>query len=320
MDSAPVTNEPGGDSVAPESPPHAGRLFPGPAGSVGLVLLFWALQALFGVALFVAVRGGWDDPMAGIAVANLVATWLVLRRGMTRNRGRWRGNFTWRLRPWWIAAPAGLIVLGAFTLCDEIASQTLRWLEPPAFLAGLFSGTDDRSTGGGATLVLFLIVAPLTEELIFRGLMLRGLLDHVRPAAAIALSALLFSIAHANPWQFGSTLILGTVLGWIYVRTRSVGLCIAAHAFHNALAIFAPSALAAIPDLGAELGDTSLLVQPWWFVLGGLPVAAAGIWWLQRFPPVAAPASEVPAPPPEPPVAEPNPPDPGAPSAGGEPQ
>ena len=45
------------------------------------------------------------------------------------------------------------------------------------------------------------LLAPLAEEVVFRGAVLRSLLAQMKPWTAIAISALLFSIVHMNPAQ-----------------------------------------------------------------------------------------------------------------------
>ena len=80
------------------------------------------------------------------------------------------------------------------------------------------------------------ILAPLLEELIFRGLLLRGLLNNnVNPWLSIILVALLFGTAHFNPWQFMGAGFLGFIFGFIYWRTKDLWICIFLHFLNNAL-------------------------------------------------------------------------------------
>lgn len=69
------------------------------------------------------------------------------------------------------------------------------------------------------------LLAPVAEEMVFRGAVLRKLLDctgHRYRWVAIAGSALLFGLAHGNAAQMVNALIAGLLLGWMYCRTRSV--------------------------------------------------------------------------------------------------
>lgn len=88
-------------------------------------------------------------------------------------------------------------------------------------------------TGGWPSLLAVCIVAPLIEELLFRGIILRGLLRHYSVSTAILLSTSLFAAAHLTLIQLPTTYLVGALLGWLYVRTHSLWPSIFAHAVHN---------------------------------------------------------------------------------------
>ncbi|MFP4555770.1 MAG: CPBP family intramembrane glutamic endopeptidase [Bacteroidales bacterium] len=77
------------------------------------------------------------------------------------------------------------------------------------------------------------VVAPVLEEFIFRGIMLDGLLKRYSPHKAIIVSSILFGFVHLNPWQLTSAFILGLFIGWVYFKTRSISIAIIIHAFNN---------------------------------------------------------------------------------------
>uniref|UniRef100_UPI0039A415AF CPBP family intramembrane glutamic endopeptidase n=1 Tax=Ornithobacterium rhinotracheale TaxID=28251 RepID=UPI0039A415AF len=82
------------------------------------------------------------------------------------------------------------------------------------------------------------ILAPLLEELIFRGLLLRGLLNaRQNPYISIILTSLLFGLAHGNPWQFLAAGFLGAILGFIYWRTQDLWICIFIHFLNNTISL-----------------------------------------------------------------------------------
>ena len=81
------------------------------------------------------------------------------------------------------------------------------------------------------------ILAPLVEELVFRGAILRALLQGFSNHwVAIALSALLFALVHLNPAQMPHAFCLGLLLGWMYYRTHSIIPGIMVHWVNNTLA------------------------------------------------------------------------------------
>lgn len=81
------------------------------------------------------------------------------------------------------------------------------------------------------------VIAPIVEELIFRGLILHGLRRNYNGFTAVFISALLFALFHLNPWQFPATFLLGLLLGWIVIRTKSIILSILGHSINNLLVL-----------------------------------------------------------------------------------
>lgn len=78
------------------------------------------------------------------------------------------------------------------------------------------------STTGGYAIICLL--APIAEEMVFRGAALRKLLEW-KPQhrwLMITLSALIFACAHMNLTQFLHPLLIGLLLGWMYERTGSI--------------------------------------------------------------------------------------------------
>ena len=69
------------------------------------------------------------------------------------------------------------------------------------------------------------ILAPVAEELVFRGAILRSLMNyfnHRLPWIPIVASALLFGAVHGNMAQFANAFTMGLLLGWLYYRTHSI--------------------------------------------------------------------------------------------------
>ena len=67
------------------------------------------------------------------------------------------------------------------------------------------------------------LLAPLSEELVFRGAILRELLKwKENPWIGIIISAMLFSLVHMNPVQMPHAFLVGILLGWLYYRTDSI--------------------------------------------------------------------------------------------------
>ena len=83
------------------------------------------------------------------------------------------------------------------------------------------------------------ILAPLAEEVVFRGAILRtllGIMSKKNHWVAIMISAAIFGVVHANLAQFVNALLMGLLLGWMYYRTGSLVPGILLHWVNNTMA------------------------------------------------------------------------------------
>ena len=128
------------------------------------------------------------------------------------------------------------------------------------------------------------IFAPVCEEVLCRGIMLRGMAQHISPAKAIIWSSLIFAVIHMNPWQAIPAFVLGCFFGWVYWRTGSLWSTIALHCLNNSTAE-ALSRL--IPNMGVDEGFIDLLPTCQYVLLyaGSLLITAGGIYLLNRIMP-----------------------------------
>lgn len=86
------------------------------------------------------------------------------------------------------------------------------------------------------TLISVSIFAPFFEEWLCRGMIMRGLLGKVSPAAAIIISAVFFAVIHLNPWQAIPAFVLGILFGFVYYKTGSLKLTMLMHCANNTMA------------------------------------------------------------------------------------
>ena len=77
------------------------------------------------------------------------------------------------------------------------------------------------------------IIGPILEELICRGIILKGLLTRYSPKWAIIISTIIFGLLHEFPLQMCGAFLIGLFLGWIYYKTKSIGTVILLHSFAN---------------------------------------------------------------------------------------
>lgn len=132
--------------------------------------------------------------------------------------------------------PSMIVTFGGLQyFLNEINIHFEKILPPPSWFMELFSRLFDSDLGVWGGILRIVIIAPIVEELIFRGVIMAGFSRIYHPVFAILFSALLFALFHLNPWQFPAAFELGLILGWIRIRTGSVLACIAGHAIHNGL-------------------------------------------------------------------------------------
>lgn len=106
------------------------------------------------------------------------------------------------------------------------------------------------------------ILAPVFEEILFRGILLRGMLQNrTHPVIAIVLSSFLFGLAHMNPWQFLGAGVLGATFAYIYYRTKSLWICIFLHSLNNTISYILMIKFQSIEENVTDPNDlTSVLI------------------------------------------------------------
>ena len=172
----------------------------------------------------------------GTGAGMLGAAWLVSRG---KGLGTLRRDFglVVRIRDWpWLAAGVLLQVaaLGAIELLQRAAGDQSSAQETVRVL--------ERSSGPEMLVAILgvALLAPLVEELLFRGLLLRALLRRMDAAPAVALSGALFAAAHLlDPGAaivLAPLLALGIISGTRAVRTGELSQSILLHAGFNLLA------------------------------------------------------------------------------------
>lgn len=139
--------------------------------------------------------------------------------------------------PWVTLYWTALISLGML-----IPSQFVEELIPEAFRQDLASDALKLIMGSPWGYVVIGILAPLTEEVVFRGAIQRAVLKHFstdtpkRLWAGIAFTALLFAVVHGNPAQMPHAFLIGLLLGWMAYRSGSIVPGILLHVINNSVA------------------------------------------------------------------------------------
>lgn len=128
-------------------------------------------------------------------------------------------------------------LIGSQTIISQVNGLVEKVIPPPPWFFELFNSIFESDYGWIGAFIKVSVIAPIVEELLFRGVIMNGLMRNYPKYLAIFFSALLFALFHLNPWQFPATFILGLLLGWLMVRTRNIFVCILGHAINNFLVL-----------------------------------------------------------------------------------
>jgi membrane protease YdiL (CAAX protease family) len=227
---------------APLPPPWPGRtgvvvLVRGAAiGAVGTFTLgvaLWSLEQRYPIARIF----GWP-----VYVLMFLPTLLLARRHLLRPWGLdLAAAFGLRPEPGGIRRLllATFMLIGIGTLADFAISLIAENLRLSTHWTEWFS--EDLVWGGPAALVTalveVLVLAPVLEELVFRGLLYGTLRRCLGPLSAAAVSAGLFAVGHGYGMSgLASVFTAGVIYAWAYEQTGSLLPGMAAHAASNLLA------------------------------------------------------------------------------------
>ena len=193
----------------------------------------------------------WHVAQVGDALAKLVAggviIWILRQNptfaAVSDSRLRWVGIVGAGVLGGLVVAPICMVQL-------QMCSILWQWFNPDAVLPvhPVLLAIRDNAWGwwGGLQLLLTaVVVAPLVEELFFRGLILQTVWHYARQAwLAVIISSVAFGAVHGQPQDILPLCTMGIVLGYLRLRTRSLTACVIAHAVFNArtmiLALYFP--------------------------------------------------------------------------------
>jgi membrane protease YdiL (CAAX protease family) len=213
-----------------------------PSSTIAAFVLTW-VAAVFASSLVIAIGGTPDETSIPLLAASLVVGWSVFLGGtwLTSRRlgtGDVRADFSLTARPIdLLGVPIGiaaqLVLIPAIYL-------PLRAVWPDVFDDDALTETAkdlvDRADGGLIVVLFVLVVigAPFVEEVVYRGLLQRPLLDRL-PAVPVTIGvAAVFALIHFRPVEYPGLFAAGLVFGVCAWRSGRIGMAIAAHVAFNA--------------------------------------------------------------------------------------
>lgn len=241
---------------------------------IGLIVLWGLLQAF--ILLFLSKLG--HDPLKNpdwkdIALISGVSGFLTAQAGAILGGFSLIEMLSARFRPL-ILVPLILSLLGLSILSSEL-SNLMQKIQPLPQEVDLYNKLIQQNLFG--ILIAISVVVPLSEELIFRGIMLEGLAEHYPLSTVYFVSALLFGVSHIHPWLIINAFLLGLFLNWIKISTGSILTCILFHSLFNGLPfLFERVIHLRIPGYTGPITG-GIQFQPLWFDLFGVLLFAAGV-------------------------------------------
>lgn len=155
--------------------------------------------------------------------------------------------------------------------CLDLLVATLVGMLSPATMES-FNELMGSALGGNEFMAFLAVVilAPIAEEILFRGIVFRMLSKHWSEVAAIVVSALLFGLYHMNLMQAIYVLPIGLLLGYTAYKCKSVLPCILIHMINN----FMPYVVGVLPEV----------LQVEWFFAVIMVVCAAALYVIWKMP------------------------------------
>ena len=222
-----------------------------PARALLPLTLVLAVTLLLLARLHPAVRTFSESPMGAMLIVytGIVLVLLIAARSARLDWNRLFGptlpHTEWRLTA--IAFPLAALSYGGFWLLWG----PLSLLAPDFVRSYALEGMPDLLTRGNPArlaldIVAIVVVAPVVEEILFRGFLLHRWAARWGTTTGVILSSALFAILHV---ELVGHFIFGVTMAALYARTQSLWVPIAAHAANNAFALtFAfPDALGGTP-------------------------------------------------------------------------
>ncbi|HEX7878559.1 MAG TPA: type II CAAX endopeptidase family protein [Candidatus Eisenbacteria bacterium] len=232
----------------PITPVPASKPFPGWWASIGLLV---AIQFLANLVGFIFLAPGIVSdvmahgtltrtlPLAAVGiVANSIAFGLVTWFAWRASKLTAAEAFPLRRVSGGAWFTAALLMGGTVVLAEFVSSGMMRLWPPPDFVRDLFLQLVGDDAPVVVSIIFLVIVAPITEEFFFRGVLQKGLTRRYGRKAGVIGSGLLFGLIHLIPWQVVPAALLGLVFAWWTDRTGSLWPALVAHAVNNGMSYY----------------------------------------------------------------------------------
>lgn len=250
--------------------------YPNIKQAIGLMFqfLFYQIGLMVSVlAIGMVINVPLEENAFVLGLITLIATGLVLHRVLKKTEGNFDDLCPLIPIQAMLLLPMMGVLIGLGLVISDIENVVRFFVPVPEFFNRMFNNLIGKEGPWWPVLFYAAFVAPLTEEVLFRGIILYGLLQNYSVKTAVVVSALLFGVIHLNPWQFPAAFLLGMVFAWWVIQTGSLWPAILGHMFHNALSVLVSHL--AIPGMSNEL-TSAVVFNPWWLNAVGIALFLGG--------------------------------------------
>lgn len=207
-------------------------------GAFGIVLLIFIFKFVLYIPLdivnVIIQRSGLDNISSYMniieeIIINVIIVYVLIKRIRRKEEFNLKLAYKPRIKEYLYS----LLFLGAHLF---IFANTLGILiEKIEVSEWVVEAFDEMLIDPAIAFISICIIAPIFEEIIYRGIILEQLHKRYGATKAIIISALIFGLIHANIHQGVNAFFIGLILGYIYIKTKSLLLCMFWHFSNNFL-------------------------------------------------------------------------------------
>lgn len=210
-------------------------------------------------------------------VSNIVA---IIATGLIFICSKKKVTVEMSLRKFSARAVAPIVMLG---LGLNVVTTIVLGLLPEKWMESYQQSSSWTSDDVGImTILLTVVMAPLAEEWIMRGLVYDRMKKGMPIIAAMIISSLLFGVLHKHPVWIAYAAVLGMVLAWVFERTKSLYAAILLHFSYNSCGML----LGLVPETAPDWAGVVI-------VAAGVVVSVLGLFLFIKVPKALTPEENV---------------------------
>ena len=215
------------------------KTFPTISQSFILILALYVIVILLSIPFAIYMMAAGAEKSSALIVAfeslsTFIAFGIVLFFGYRISKRPFLEIFPLKSFNPVLVLPLFLAVAGSTIILSDVDNLVRTVFPAPDWILNVFR---NLFSNPAKAIVVAVIIPPLTEEFLCRGLVLHGFLKNYSVNKAVIASALVFMVMHINPWQFAGAFFYGLLFAWLVIKTKSLWPAIIGHAIANFMPI-----------------------------------------------------------------------------------